>query len=422
MTPTYSTAFVPASPFDATRSQNLADEVLARLCAKGMDLTSLWRMLSDIREDMRQAERLLEQHRPCVLPDGSPQPASPADAPGRTAARQKLAELSLRLVAVEEQIQEAFGTLSQLQEQDLPAAQAKDAQKNLEAAESQRRNLEDELEALRADVKKVTQREAHAGAWSLSEQTKATRLRALHMVDNATSLSAGSSAGDTPLPAHGETEFEPAHADALRLRALGRSANDVAQEALPKRRLSPSAPQLAALTSRWEDFISEKVAKGQVDPSAYLQYVMREAYAAGNEDLRMFGQRLAFYNRVRQQLRDELRRVRSHISEHVGEPGADNLAAAYTTKTFFSTPNIDASGVPQLREPAAAAPTSSTKALESYIKNLEENLHTVGEDTQICQIELQTISQRQQQTMQLLSNLSKQLHETSMSIIRKLGN
>ena len=41
---------------------------------------------------------------------------------------------------------------------------------------------------------------------------------------------------------------------------------------------------------------------------------------------------------------------------------------------------------------------------------------------QISQLELQNMMQRQQQVMNVLSNLSKTLHETSMAIIRKIGN
>ncbi|KKK45560.1 hypothetical protein LCGC14_0853590 [marine sediment metagenome] len=36
-------------------------------------------------------------------------------------------------------------------------------------------------------------------------------------------------------------------------------------------------------------------------------------------------------------------------------------------------------------------------------------------------IDLQSALQKQQQTLQMLSNVSKMLHDSSMSIIRKIG-
>ena len=63
-----------------------------------------------------------------------------------------------------------------------------------------------------------------------------------------------------------------------------------------------------------------------------------------------------------------------------------------------------------------------TKAdLEAYIKGKEEQLNSVGDDAQLANVDLQNILQKQQQTLQLLSNVSKQLHDTALAIIRKIG-
>lgn len=60
-------------------------------------------------------------------------------------------------------------------------------------------------------------------------------------------------------------------------------------------------------------------------------------------------------------------------------------------------------------------------ALQKYIEQLEEELASMGEDAQLGNIDMQNALQKQQQTMQMLSNVSKMLHDTSMAIIRKIG-
>jgi hypothetical protein len=65
--------------------------------------------------------------------------------------------------------------------------------------------------------------------------------------------------------------------------------------------------------------------------------------------------------------------------------------------------------------------SASKEQLENYIADLEQQLKTVGDDAQLANIDLQNILQKQQQTLQTLSNVSKMLHDTAMAIIRKIG-
>ena len=72
---------------------------------------------------------------------------------------------------------------------------------------------------------------------------------------------------------------------------------------------------------------------------------------------------------------------------------------------------------------AETAPTPiTTKAeLEAYIGALESHLAATGAEEQLAQTEQQTTLQKQQQTVVALSSISKMLHDTAMSIIRKIG-
>ena len=59
--------------------------------------------------------------------------------------------------------------------------------------------------------------------------------------------------------------------------------------------------------------------------------------------------------------------------------------------------------------------------LENYISTTEDQLNTVGDDAQLANVDLQNMLQKQQQTLQMMSNISKSLHDTAMSVIRKIG-
>ena len=46
---------------------------------------------------------------------------------------------------------------------------------------------------------------------------------------------------------------------------------------------------------------------------------------------------------------------------------------------------------------------------------------TIGDDSQLANIDLQNILQKQQQAIQGMSEVSKMLHDTAMAVIRKMG-
>jgi hypothetical protein len=59
--------------------------------------------------------------------------------------------------------------------------------------------------------------------------------------------------------------------------------------------------------------------------------------------------------------------------------------------------------------------------LDTYIQGMEEKLNSVGDDAQLANVDLQNMLQKQQQTLQMMSNIPKMLHDTAMAVIRKMG-
>ncbi len=63
----------------------------------------------------------------------------------------------------------------------------------------------------------------------------------------------------------------------------------------------------------------------------------------------------------------------------------------------------------------------TTSGVNAYIAGLEARLAAAGDDAQLAQVDLRNLLQRQQQTLQLVSTLSKMLHDTALATIRRIG-
>ena len=55
------------------------------------------------------------------------------------------------------------------------------------------------------------------------------------------------------------------------------------------------------------------------------------------------------------------------------------------------------------------------------LKELEARMKALGDDSQLAYIDLQNVNQSYHQTLQMYSGISKILHDTSISVIRKMG-
>jgi hypothetical protein len=110
------------------------------------------------------------------------------------------------------------------------------------------------------------------------------------------------------------------------------------------------------------------------DINELVQWVLRESYTSTTEDLRFYAEKVKSYNDAKKQVRDELHCAREALGE-----------------------------------------------VDSHIKGLEDKLNSVGDDAQLANVDLQNALQKQQQTLQMMSNISKLVHDTAMSVIRKIG-
>ena len=123
------------------------------------------------------------------------------------------------------------------------------------------------------------------------------------------------------------------------------------------------------LTSEWSKI--KGLAKDvPLDINALVQYVLRESYVESSDDLSFHAKKVKYFNQQKKKIRDHINEIRAEM--------------------------------------------------EKYINLMEEQLSSIGDDAQLANIDLQNMLQKQQQTIQMLSNVSKVLHDTGLAVIRKI--
>ena len=118
---------------------------------------------------------------------------------------------------------------------------------------------------------------------------------------------------------------------------------------------------LETIKSWWEKLITDVVTRGvQIDVNGLVQDVVNQSYIESSRDLQIYADKVNLYNRTQKEIRD-------------------------------------------------------------MISRLEEELNSLGDDAQLANIDLQNALQKQQQLIQMISNISKTLSETALAVIRKIG-
>ena len=170
-----------------------------------------------------------------------------------------------------------------------------------------------------------------------------------------------------------------------------------------------------------------------VDPNALVQSVLRESYLQTSEDLKYYAEKVKYYNQQKKAIREYLQALRCVKSKFLAaaherrldtrQPSAKHTKQLYkllrmNAHTFTVGPLEAELGLPD-RVPAEKIDTLDM--ITDEITKWEEKLASLGDDAQLANVDLQNVLQKQQQTLQMLSNISKMVHDTAMSVIRKIG-
>jgi hypothetical protein len=181
--------------------------------------------------------------------------------------------------------------------------------------------------------------------------------------------------------------------------------------------------------SQFIDFV-----RAGVDLNHLIQAQLREAYLESTEDLRFYAAKVKHFNQCKRLIRNyvgELRRLRSEIVSQAFEQKIDlspegkvELAQLASLVAELATDYELDEMAYGLGIPARVPPEGVTtpRELDALIKHWEEELQAVGDDAQLANVDMQNMLQKQQQTMQMMSQISKALHDTAMAVIRKMGS
>ena len=169
---------------------------------------------------------------------------------------------------------------------------------------------------------------------------------------------------------------------------------------------------------------------GAIDPNALVQQVLRDSYLQTTEDLRYFAEKVKYFNQMKKLIREHLQKLRDYDikfraaanDKNIDLCATDAKSRAALTKIAsvlaFATASGDASKA--LGFPKRFA-SIDVHEIDLEIGKWEEKLNTLGDDAQLANVDLQNILQKQQQTLQMMSNISKMLYDTAQSVIRKIG-
>jgi len=164
-----------------------------------------------------------------------------------------------------------------------------------------------------------------------------------------------------------------------------------------------------------------------------VMQVMRESYLQASEDLRSYAAKVAFYNESKKALRRylaELRTFKTDLIAAARERGVDlcrgdKKNAALLAKLFsqFARDHRVGEVEHRLSIPSRVPPTGvgTVERLDATITHMEDQLASIGDDAQLANVDLQNALQKQQQALQMMSNVSKSIHDTMMAIIRNMG-
>ena len=169
-----------------------------------------------------------------------------------------------------------------------------------------------------------------------------------------------------------------------------------------------------------------------MDIMALVQFVVRESYLQNLEDLRYFAEKLRHFNASKQAIRVYLSRLqefRTCVRASARELGSDLCrdskdAVADIAELFDKhSRTYEQSDIEQdLCLPARVPPAVVTDRtrLEAEISCWEKRLASVGDAAQLTTLDLQNVLQKQQELLQVTSNISKITHDTTMDVIQNI--
>jgi hypothetical protein len=148
----------------------------------------------------------------------------------------------------------------------------------------------------------------------------------------------------------------------------------------------------------------------------YVERVLLESYSQGQQELYMFGLQVSNYNKLKEDIRNEIDDLTKEQTSMAGAASDSVLNPPITYSVYDSSIGLDGSVT------YSTETISTVGELRDAISSLSNQLNSVGDNADLANLELQNSMQKQTQRLQMVSNLSKMSYDCASSIIRNIGS
>jgi hypothetical protein len=187
------------------------------------------------------------------------------------------------------------------------------------------------------------------------------------------------------------------------------SAAKAQKQALLKVTKLLEAGQTEKATDAWRAFSTKYFNEKTVgDEEALVHWVLREAILVKHPKLDSLVDRIRYFDEARVAARECLVEQRAVLGDMT--KGSVEKACKVTLPPYQ----------PGARVQVTIA-TYDKKQLQASIASLEALIASLGSESEMASLNLQNALENQQGVVQMLSNVSKQLHDTARAVIRNMG-
>jgi len=177
---------------------------------------------------------------------------------------------------------------------------------------------------------------------------------------------------------------------------------------------------------KWSQFISQMRVKNASlkgsDVASLIQMLMLAAYEEANKDLDSYNRKIKFYNDIQESVHAHLtegRQLQALVRLRRDDPLAGSLIPLPAQQRALQECYVQAE--PTLKLECKEVLVSTTLELEDYLAESEQQIKKAEEDLRKTRLDLEQVQQRRVQTLERLSDSSKAMYDTAMTVIRKSG-
>lgn len=159
----------------------------------------------------------------------------------------------------------------------------------------------------------------------------------------------------------------------------------------------------------------------QDDVNNVLFKVFEESISDLNDDMDYYNKKLEMYQEVGDALSEYIKELNENMDIYEKEQALAESKGGKKKDVVIKV--IDC--IPTRYSKKMKLKTSYQKfnqqQLDDYVKNIEKDLQEIGDDAELTNMDLQNVMEKQQKTMNMMSDISKQMHDMAIAIIRKMG-